>query len=175
MGADATRILTEGKDSAESVSTFDTNVAILAEKPPTFLNEVWRSYIAIPGQILTRDQRGIQARELFDHRADSRLNDLIRVSPTIVEHTLWLLEGEIGKHAPAPLYARKAPRDWQQLPQASLSLAFASRLAARNVRDARDLYDRARDWYADLADCASAFVEQDLILAELWLTRWEKS
>lgn len=175
IGMAASSILEEGNDPLAFVSAFDVNVAILAEKPRSFLDEVWRSYTAIPGQILTKDQRGIQARELFDHRSDARLNDLIRVSPSLVDHALWLLEDTVGKHATAPLHTRKTPRDWRQLPQVSFSLAFASRLAARNIPEARDLYDRSRQWYADLADCAPAFVEQDLVLAELWLTRWENS
>ncbi len=175
LGEEAVSILTSGNDPAEAASAFNTNVATLADKPQTVQDAVWRAYTAVPGQILTKDQRGIQARELFDHRGDPRLKKLIDVSPTIVEQVTSLLETEVGKRSIHPLQTRKASRDWRQLPQVSLGLALAARLAARSNQEANDLYEYTQHWYAELAICAPAFVEQDLILAELWLTRWENS
>jgi hypothetical protein len=175
LGEESVSILTSGNDPAETASVFNANVATLADKPQTVQDAMWRAYSAIPGQILTKDQRGIQARELFDHRGDFRLKTLIGVSPTIVEQVTSLLETEVGKHSIHSLQTRKAPRDWRQLPQVSLGLALAARLAARAIQEANDLYEYAQHWYAELATCAPAFVEQDLILAELWLTRWENS
>lgn len=175
LGEESVNILTTGNDPAETASAFNANVATLADKPQSVQDALWKAYTAVPGQVLTKDQRGIQARELFDHRGDFRLKNLIGVSPIIVDQATSLLECDIGKHSLHPLQARKAPKDWRQLPQVSLGLALVARLAARAVREASEMYDYAQHWYADLATCAPTFVEQDLILAELWLTRWENS
>jgi hypothetical protein len=54
-----------------------------------------------------------------------------------------------------------------------MSLALMARMASRKCDEAMAIYHRYRASFAELSFLVPEIVEQDLILAELWLNRWE--
>jgi len=174
LGPEACSILEHGIDPERSIGSFgDRNIGVLADLPPEEVDRIWRAVSLVPGPLLSRDQRAINARLLFDQRENQLLARLIDVSPRFVDEVRALLGSCYEESSLEPIDARNAPKTWRQLPQTSLAISFAARLAARDVSRGHELYDYARAWFADLADCAPGFVEQDLLLAELWLTHWD--
>ncbi|WP_409046893.1 hypothetical protein AB2L57_09210 [Microbacterium sp. HA-8] len=173
LGPSARQILESGTDEFESVGAFRREAEIMSGMPIDQLNALWRVASPIPGLLLERDQRALHARSLFDARVDARVRETALAAGAIVGGCRALLGRELGERAVGPLRARSGGDGWPLLPCVSISLALVARLAARGSHDALAVYERNRFAYAELADCAPDFIEQDLVLAELWMTRWE--
>jgi hypothetical protein len=82
------------------------------------------------------------------------------------------LSREFGDAAAAVVTARLGSTGWTTLPQITITLALLARAAARGSERAQALYEHHKSTHASLAQLAPLMVEQDLILAELWMTRW---
>jgi hypothetical protein len=173
LGDAAGSILSNGVDPYAAVGAFRHEVEILSTLPKAQVDEIFRVAAPVPGALLNADQRLIHARELFDGRLDSITRDLARTSHGVLERTHAVLQAELGDRVRVPIGARSGSDGWPSLPCISISFSLLARLAARGSSAATETFERYRSRFGDLASAAPSIVEQDLVLAELWMTRWE--
>lgn len=173
LGGSARQILVEGTDEAASVGAFRGNVEILSEWSNERVDEVWRAVAPVPGVLLDADQRLIHARELFDSRLTADTRSLAATSRGILRRSHVVLQDELGERVRALIRARSGGEGWPSLPCLSITLSLLARLAARGSSTAAQTFELYRSKFGDLAAAAPSFVEQDLVLAELWMTHWE--
>lgn len=173
LGEPAVAILERGTDSCAAVGAFKQEAEILSDWPKERIDAVWRAAAPIPGALLNADQRLLHARELFDSRLSQQTRDIARMSHGILRTVHPVLESEIGARVLTPIRARSGSDGWPSLPCLSISLSLLARLGSRGSANAAVAFDRYRSRFADLAATAPSFVEQDLVLAELWMTHWE--
>lgn len=168
-GKDALALLNSGDDPHSRVGRFDDNARILSQFPPDRLEQLWAAASPIPGRLLHPDTRMIAARELFDARSARTLRNLTSSSQAILKRTRNAIYEVLGSGGEDPVEARIGSDGWRNLPALSMALAIVARLAARDLGNALGIYSVLRDEYAQLAEAAPAFVEQDLVIAELWI------
>lgn len=173
LGESARSILEDGVDPYMAVGAFRNEAEILATWTTERIEEVWRAAAPIPGAMLNADQRMLHARELFDSRVLPITREAAASSRVVLRTTHEILHGALGDRVRGPIRARTGSEGWPSLPCVSLSLSLLARLAARGSETASQAFTRYRSRFADLAEAAPSFVEQDLVLAELWMTRWE--
>lgn len=173
LGDAAVSILTMGADPYASVGAFRHEVEILSTLPKAQVDEIFRAAAPVPGALLNADQRLIHARQLFDSRLDPITRDLARTSHGVLQRAHAVLQSELGERVRVPIGARSGSDGWPSLPCISISLSLLARRAARGSSAATETFERYRSRFGDLASAAPSFVEQDLVLAELWMTRWE--
>lgn len=173
LGENAVRLLEDGTDPSASIGAFRGTAEALDRMPAAQLDVVWSAINPLPGAFLDQDQRMIHARELFDARVDVRVRALASKSSSVLRTVHTVLQSELGEKVREPVRERAAGEGWPSLPCLTISLALLARLAARGSEPALATFNRYRSRFADLTAAAPSFVEQDLVLAELWLTRWE--
>ncbi|MFH8249487.1 hypothetical protein ACH3VR_03845 [Microbacterium sp. B2969] len=173
LGDSARSILDDGVDPHAAVGAFRHEAEILATWPAERIEEVWRAAAPIPGALLNADQRMLHARELFDSRVLPLTREAAASSRVVLRATHEVLQDALGDRVRGPIRARSGSEGWPSLPCVSLSLSLLARLAARGHDAAMQTFTRYRSRFADLAEAAPSFIEQDLVLAELWMTRWE--
>lgn len=171
-GIDALTLLESGVDPHAKIGRFDDNARIMSQFPPDRLEQLWAAASPIPGRLLQLDSRTIAARQLFDARNSRSLRILCGSSRLVLEATKAAIFEVLGPDGLAPVDVRIGSDGWRNLPALSMSLAIVARLAARDLGNTRDAYVAVRDHYAQLAEAAPAFVEQDLVIAELWIMNW---
>lgn len=170
LGESASSILNEGIDEAAAQGRFGPNIEVLAKWPEDRIETVWRSVNPVPGRILDPATRVIAAKQMFDRRR--RIYVTFTEAVQVHDAARQVLTRAFGDVALAPVAAREAASDWASLPAFTLSLSLVARAASRDVDGAASLYSLARATLLGLARMSPKLVEQDLILAELWLTRW---
>jgi hypothetical protein len=138
------------------------------------LNAVMRAAKPIPGRLLDKDERMIHARELFDARHEQYLAPLCRQSGKILKLIMECIQEQLGVDGLKPISARTSGEGWMSLPALTIGFALINRLAARNVARAKEISAVTMNEYSKLANVAPLFVEQDIVLAELWLSGWEE-
>lgn len=175
LGVSAMQILQTGNDSHAAVGAFRQEAEIISDWPKARIDAVWQTAAPVPGALLNPDQRMIHGRELFDARLDAVTRDLARTSHTILRRCHAILQAELGERASVPIASRSGSDGWPSLPCLSITLSLLARLSARGSEAAIETFDRYRSRFGDLATAAANFVEQDLVLAELWMTHWENS
>ncbi|WES64638.1 hypothetical protein P0L94_00880 [Microbacter sp. GSS18] len=173
LGASARTILEDGRDEHASVGAFRHEAEILSDWPAERIDAVWRAAAPVPGALLNGDQRMLHARELFDSRISPRTRDIARTSHGVLRRTHAVLQDTLGDRVRGPIGARSGSDGWPSLPCLSISIALLARLAARGYESAIEAFGKYRSGFADMAEAAPSFIEQDLVLAELWMTRWE--
>ena len=171
-GRTALTVLDTGTDPDARIGRFDDNTRILHTFPEDRLEQIWAAASPIPGRLLHKDTRMIAARQLFDARKSHTLRDLIASSASILTRTNAAIHGVFGPGGELPVAARIGSDGWRNLPALSMALAIVARLAARDLGNTRGVYTALRGPYAQLAEAAPAFVEQDLVIAELWIMNW---
>jgi hypothetical protein len=174
LGESALSILENGADPHSAIGVFGRNELMASALSPEELDRVWRAVEPIPGALLDPFQRMIHARRLFEMRFDDRLQGLKDAGTEIRRVVRFTIQLEYGEAALAPIAARDSSRGWQSLPMLSLALAFHARMASRGIDPAVQTYQEYLQEFSELAILAPGIVEQDLVLAELWLRRWEK-
>jgi hypothetical protein len=173
LGDTAESILARGIDPHAAVGAFRQNAEIISDWPKERIDDVWRAAAPVSGPLLNRDQRLIHARELFDSRLSQGTRDLARTSHGILRRSHLVLQAELGEKVRTILGARSGSDGWPSLPCLSITLSLLARLAARGSSAATETFELYRSRFGDLASAAPSFVEQDLVLAELWMTRWD--
>ncbi|MBH0022651.1 hypothetical protein [Salinibacterium sp. SWN248] len=171
-GRDALTLLDTGTDPHAKIGRFDDNTPMLSQFPVERLEQIWAAASPIPGRLLQQDTRMIAARQLFDARSSRTLRDLTSGSRAILQRTKSAIFDVLGPGGTDAIEARIGADGWRNLPALSMALAIVARLAARDLGNTRGLYAVLRDYYAQLAEAAPAFVEQDLVIAELWIMNW---
>jgi hypothetical protein len=124
----------------------------------------------VPGRVLEDQSRQIAAKQMFDNRLQASTN-LVRMQSTVAA-VRAMLTTTYGPAAAAPIDARMTKPGWTDLPAFTLAFAFVARAAARDNAAALFVHEITKPFLVSLARLAPKLVEQDLILAELWLTRW---
>lgn len=170
LGSTALQILTEGADPASAIGRFNSNTEILARMPRERLDEIWRSANPVPDHLLDETTRQIAAKQLFDGR-DKMIFDY-RAAEAELFAARRALEEAYGTPALLPIDARVAKPGWTNLPAYSISYCLVARAAARGHAAALLLHEVTRAKLLSISRMSPAFVEQDLVLAELWTTRW---
>lgn len=173
LGPAARSILEDGTDPHAAVGAFRHEAEILATWPAERVDAIWRAAAPVPGALLNADQRMLHARELFDSRVLPLTREAAASSRVVLRATHEVLQNALGDRVRGPIRARTGSEGWPSLPCISLSLSLLARLAARGHDAANQAFTRYRSRFADLAEAAPSFIEQDLVLAELWMTRWE--
>ena len=171
-GRTALTVLDTGTDPDARIGRFDDNTRILDTFPEDRLEQIWAAASPIPGRLLQKDTRMIAARQLFDARKSHTLRDLVASSGSILTRANSAIHGVFGPGGELPVEARIGNDGWRNLPALSMALAIVARLAARDLGNTRGVYTAMRAAYAQLAEAAPAFVEQDLVIAELWVMKW---
>lgn len=176
FGAVVEIIMAGDEDPFASVGSFKTPLAeALDQMNPERLDEVMAAARAIPGRLLDKDERMIHARELFNARHSPSLSELSNQSHKVLRLISDCVEKELGEMGSFPIQARSSEPGWLSLPAVSIALALINRLAARHNRRAIELANILRPHYTNLTKAAPSFVNQDLVLAELWLSGWEET
>lgn len=170
LGAAAQRILDDGVDPLAAVGRFGSNAELMARWPPDRVDVAWRSVDPVPGRLLDGPSRQIAAKELFDgrHLVEFDLAKQAAALPAIKR----VLMTEYGPESFGPIEARVANQGWTSLPALTIAFSLVARSAARGVPPAMLLHEATKPYLEGLARQSPKFVEQDLILAELWITRW---
>jgi hypothetical protein len=171
-GRDALSLLDSGSDPHAKIGRFDENTPMLAQFPIERLEQIWAAASPIPGRLLQPDSRMIAARQLFDARNSRTLRELTSGSQMILKRARNAIFEVLGSGGVEPIEARIGSDGWRNLPAISMAFAITARLAARDLGSTVGLYAVMRDHYAQLAEAAPAFVEQDLVIAELWIMNW---
>jgi hypothetical protein len=173
LGEFALLVLREGTDPEAGTGKFDRFVAGYARRPAEQLHDIRAMFLSQGGAYLAPNLRQVRAMDLFAVRNDPRLASLVDNAEEITDAAKQSLLHEFPGAKLDAIVKRGSFRGWQSLPVSSISLAFISRLTAREDAKAALHYSLYRGEYADLATLAPSIVEQDLILAELWICHWE--
>jgi hypothetical protein len=170
LGESATRILNDGIDLLAAQGRFGANEELIARWPADRIETVWKSINPIPGRLLDAETRIIAAKQIFDNRWRIPFDQ--NEAATLVSLTQQVLHRAYGDKGNVPMQARFGSPGWASLPAYTLAFSLAARARARKVEGAGELHKRTKPYLVALASMAPKLVEQDLILAELWLTRW---
>lgn len=174
VGPSAHQILDGAGDHLAATGKFGPAARAMHPWPQERVDDVWTIAAPIPGRTLDRDPRAIAAKALFDVRNHRDLRDLASSSQRLLERIRAIVFGALGTEGTLPITARESEDGWAALPAVSIGLALCARLAARAHSPASGLFINLRDEYGELAHLAPAIVEQDLVLAELWITAHQK-
>lgn len=176
FGAVVDTLMSGDVDPHATVGAFKSGqVEVLDRFSKEQLDAVMAAARAIPGRLLDKDERMIHARELFDVRYDPSITPLAGQSERILQLINECVRKELGEEGCAPIEARLSLPGWMSLPAVSIALALVNRLSARGNLRAQEIAKLTRSSYTKLSKAAPTFVEQDLVLAELWLSGWEES
>lgn len=173
VGAAGTRIIHDGNDPYATVGRFDTTAAIMAKWPPDRVDDVWKAATVLRKGLLDKDSRADASKALFDVRSSRALRYVASAGNNSIVLAEQALTQDFGLRALVPITARRFQDGWANLPAVSIALALVARGFARGGDACGLVYERVRGEFAQLAAEAPRIVQQDLGLAELWITRWE--
>lgn len=176
FGDSALRLLDGDIDPFQTVGGFDQNVSFLAKLPPERLQEMRRASRILPMLYLDKDSRATRGWDIFFSRTDRELGDVNSVSQYLhVALTRAIREGA-GEKAVAVMDSRFCGNfGWQALPAISTGMALVSRLAARGHGRAMDVARYYQPLYTKFALREPGLIQQDLVLAELYLRGQENA
>ncbi|HET6301048.1 hypothetical protein [Microbacterium sp.] len=174
VGDSALSILDHGEDPFATVGRFGPTERALDPMPQDRIDAIMAVANLLPRGLLDKDSRAQASKQLFDHRRDRGLDAVIAVSRTLISEARAALEADRGVVATDPMDKRASENGWMSLPVLSLACALVARTAARGGAASARAFERLRAAYMRLADAAPAIVQQDLGLAELWITRWSE-
>jgi hypothetical protein len=170
LGDTVLTVLENGEDGFCTTGRFAANAEVMARWPADRIDEMWKSAGAIPKRLLDQDTRMIAAKQLFDAR--NALGFDPRPIVQLLPQAERILVREVDAHAADVLAARRGTHGWTTTPEMTLAFGLLARAAARGRERPAALYAHLKPTHEALARVAPLMVEQDLILAELWLTRW---
>jgi hypothetical protein len=173
IGREGLQILDEGTDPHARVGKFDENASLIAKMSDEQFNAMWQEVALVPKALLDQDSRVLATKELLKARGDRGVLVLKQITDDLLEFSRGALVADLGQRAVAPIDARIFRTGMGDIPAVSLALALLARAAARGKPQSIRMYEHVRDGYAKLAAAAPKIVQQDLALAELWITRWE--
>ncbi|KQP71386.1 hypothetical protein ASF40_06320 [Microbacterium sp. Leaf288] len=174
VGESAIDILDAGTDPYAAVGRFGPRDRVLDSMPQDRIDAMWAIANVLPRGLLDKDTRAQASKLLFDRRRDRSLDAVIAVSRTLITEARTAIATDLGPSATAPLDIRISDDGWMNLPALSLACAFVARTASRGGPACSRTFEKLRKAYMRLADAAPDIVQQDLGLAELWITRWSE-
>ena len=170
LGESANQILDAGIDPFGPQGRFGPNEEVLARWPADRIESVWKSVNPVPGRLLDAETRVIAAKQMFDQRA--RIPFDIRAAANLLAAVKSVVEKEYGDAASSPITARSGAPGWASLPTLTIAFSLVERSTGREVEGANALHKLTKPYLVAMARMSPKLVEQDLILAELWITRW---
>lgn len=170
LGENALVLLETGRDTLAATGAFRKNAEIVSAWPAERIEAVWASPNPIPGRLLDESTRSIAAKEMFDQRR--RIPFDIREAVGLLSVAHSALKRALPLEECDPINARNANPGWTQLPAMSIAFSIAARAAAYGVEGAASLHELSKPFLESLARMSPRLVEQDLILAELWMAHW---
>lgn len=173
-GSPAIDILDAGRDPFETVGRFGRNERLLDPMPQERIDALMAVANFLPKGLLDEDSRAQASKSLFDHRRDRSLDPVIAISRTLIAEARTAVVADIGAYATGPIDSRASEPGWMSLPTLSLCCAFVARLSSRGLPASSKAFEKVRRAYMRLAEAAPEIVQQDLGLAELWITRWSE-
>lgn len=175
LGDSGGQILRYGRDPEAGRGRFGASYDWLCRQSDQHIDDLWRAVSIIPKALLDESSRTSAAYQLFRNRGAKRLRRTVEGSEQILSAANAALKHTYGSQANEPIAHRSFRPGWGNLPAVSLAFALIARGTARGRTKCIDVFEVVRDEYARLAAAAPAIVEQDLGLAELWITRWENA
>lgn len=172
LGESARSVLRGEGDPHSTLGRFGDNEMLISRWPDDRIEAVWRSVSPVPGRLLDSDSRLIAAKQLFDQRRALPFD--ARSTAQWLSQISRLLVREVHATAENVLNARRGTHGWTTTPELSLALALLARADARGHERVGEIYAHLKPMHEGLARVAPLMTEQDLILAELWLTRWSE-
>lgn len=173
-GAPALAILDEGVDSFATVGKFGPNERALDRMPQDRVDAIMAVANLLPQGLLDKDSRAQASKQLFDARRDRAMEAVIAVARGLIAEARAAITSDIGGYATTPIDVRASDDGWMSLPVLSLACAFVARSAARGGPASGRVFVKLRKAYMRLAEAAPGIIQQDLGLAELWITRWNE-
>lgn len=170
LGEGARSILEGDGDSHSALGRFGDNELLISRWPDDRIEAVWRSVDPVPGRLLDPGTRQIAAKQLFDRRETMPL-DLKGMAHQLSQISDLLVRA-VHPGTETLLAARRGSHGWTTTPELSLALALLARADARGHERVGEIYAHFKPMHEGLARVAPLMTEQDVILAELWLTRW---
>lgn len=176
VGNSALRILDHGEDPHAGVGRFGDTTIAMHRWPGERVDEMWHAAGVLPTALLDLDTRARASKHLFDVREHPAVRPVSATSAQLLAAAREAIARDTGFRADgtSPIDARINQDGWANLPALSLAFAFVARLAARNGHASTRTFEALRKAYTRLAMVAPDIVQQDLGLAELWLTRWSE-
>lgn len=171
LGISALDILRVGRDPLAATGRFEPNVEVLSRWPQDRIAAVWKSANPIPSRLLDADMRMVAAKQMFDQRAGTARFDL-RSAIDLVPVCARALSRTLGEAATEPIERRIGTRGWPMLPAMTIAFSLAARAEAHEIGGGVGIHTLTKPHLAELARMSPKLVEQDLILAELWLSHW---
>ena len=176
FGDSAVSLLDGATDPFLAVGGFDQNVSYLAKLPLERLEEMRRESRILPMLYLDKDSRATRGWDIFFSRGDRELEDVHSVSEHLHASLTRAIREGAGEEAVSVMESRFCGNfGWQALPAISTGLALVSRLAARGHARAVDLARYYRPLHTKFALCEPGLIQQDLVLAELYLRGQENA
>ncbi|QKJ18579.1 hypothetical protein [Microbacterium hominis] len=173
-GTPALAILDEGVDPFATVGMFGPPTRALDRMPQERIDAIMAVANLLPQGLLDKDSRAQASKQLFDQRRDRSMDAVIAVSRSLIAEARAAVTSDIGAYATTPIDVRASDDGWMSLPVLSLACAFVARAAARGGVASGRAFSKLRQAYMRLAEAAPDIVQQDLGLAELWITRWNE-
>lgn len=173
-GEPALAILDDGVDPFAAVGKFGPATRVLDPMPQDRIDAIMAVANLLPQGLLDKDSRAQASKQLFDQRRQPSIDAVIAVSRSLIAEARAAVTSDIGAYATTPIDIRASDDGWMSLPVLSLACSFVARTAARGGVASIRAFDKLRKAYMRLAEVAPDIVQQDLGLAELWITRWSE-
>jgi hypothetical protein len=174
LGPSAIEILANGKDPDFANPDFRGDFAMrmdgLAEE---IVDAMWTALNPVPSRLLDPEQRVLNGRQLFIERRNSRLGELIDRRGEVIGAAAELCESEGYARLRELLMARCHGNGWRDLPAVTIGFAILARGSARGNAMGDTILEDLREAFTTLAWKAPQMMQQDLVLAELWMARHE--
>jgi hypothetical protein len=173
-GEPAIAILDDGFDPFAPVGKFGPAARALDPMPQERIDAIMAVANLLPQGLLDKDSRAQASKQLFDQRRHRSMDAVIALSRSLIAEARAAVTSDIGGYATTPIDVRASESGWMSLPALSLACAFVARTAARGGVASGLVFIQLRKAYMRLAEAAPHIVQQDLGLAELWITRWNE-
>jgi hypothetical protein len=170
LGDVFTQFSESGSDPLAKVGRFDDTTKKLARMPRDRVDALWRVANCVPTTLLDADSRAAAAKELFDNRAEAAYD--LRNGLQLLDAVCAFVQKAYGRSALTPIQGRLGDEDWTSLPAMSIAFALVARAVAHGSDGAARLHELSRPYLENLARAAPTIVQQDLVLADIWIGHW---
>lgn len=168
-GTSAAELLAGKDDPHARVGRF-TDSLRMDNRPPAVIEGWLETAGIVPAGLLDDGTRVLNAQRLFSARKHWSLIDATKYPHGAIDAAIRTistagyprLAEAISTRAEASIH-----RPWQRLPQMSLLMAGLARVGSRGSGAALRALDEVREPWAAMTKVASAYVEMDIVLAEL--------
>ena len=167
---DSASTLLAGQDDPHGLIGRFTDSLVLDRLPRSHIEQMMQAGGIIPAGLLDEGTRVDNANQLFSLRTHRSLAEVTNYAHHSIDTAIKVISSA-GYPSLASAIAsrpeRMIHRPWQRLPQVSLLMAGLARVGSRGSAPALRALDQVREGWAAMSGTATAFVEMDIVLAEL--------